>query len=357
MNESFEQTINRIINDTALINKVEEATRQGVVLPILAQLGWNTYDINEVEPEYKVSDGRVDYCLKAKNKKVFIEVKRMREDLDSHEKQLLEYSFSEGVEIAVLTNGLLWLFYLPTEKGHWQQRKFFAVDLKQQDIDTIITHFGDYLSRKGIDDGSCVRNAKSIKASKEKEKLVTATIPQAWNKLLSEPDELLAEIFADKVESMCGYKPDADVIADFIREQAKPLEKPMPQEYRIPKSKPTVHGSKPNKKPRAKFETIRIKIESNLFEGSSVSDLYDKVLQYLYSSGNLERMKHIIPFETSSKRYLIAMEPYHQRGNEFRVPVEHKGFYMEAHKDRRNALNHLESFLKAGGLDSLVLQD
>ena len=137
MNESFEQTITRIINDTALINKVEEATRQGVVLPILSQLGWNTYDINEVEPEYKVSDGRVDYCLKAKNKKVFIEVKRMREDLDSHEKQLLEYSFSEGVEIAVLTNGLLWLFYLPTEKGHWQQRKFFAIDLKQQDIEIL----------------------------------------------------------------------------------------------------------------------------------------------------------------------------------------------------------------------------
>ena len=41
-------------------------------------------------------------------KRVFLEVKRASENLESHEKQLLEYSFTEGIDLAVLTNGLVW---------------------------------------------------------------------------------------------------------------------------------------------------------------------------------------------------------------------------------------------------------
>lgn len=65
-------------------------------MPILSYLGWNTYNLREVIPEFKVGNGRVDYCLNIGEKKaVFIEIKRLVEDLDKHEKQLLDYSFSD----------------------------------------------------------------------------------------------------------------------------------------------------------------------------------------------------------------------------------------------------------------------
>ena len=57
-----------------------------------------------------------------KKKAVFLETKRPMEDLEKDENQLLEYSFADGVEIAVLTNGLLWWLYFPLGKDNWKQR-------------------------------------------------------------------------------------------------------------------------------------------------------------------------------------------------------------------------------------------
>jgi hypothetical protein len=164
-----------------------------------------------------VGNGRIDYCLKIGEKKsVFMEVKRITEDLERHEKQILEYSFEDGVEIAVLTNGLLWWLYLPLSKGTWQQRKFFTIDIRQQTPDSAAQHFKEFLSREKISDGTALKNAQSLQASKERSQLIEKTIPSAWNQLLQVPDEKLLELLADKVESMCGHRPDPELLAEHI---------------------------------------------------------------------------------------------------------------------------------------------
>ena len=45
-----------------------------------------------------------------------------------------------------------------------------------------------------------------------------ATLPKAWTPLLEEEDELLIELVADRVENLCGYKPDPDTVARFLKE-------------------------------------------------------------------------------------------------------------------------------------------
>ena len=45
---------------------------------------------------------------------------------------------------------------------------------------------------------------------------VRETLPQAWMKLVQEEDEMLIELIADRVESLCGYKPDPDSVAIFL---------------------------------------------------------------------------------------------------------------------------------------------
>lgn len=45
-----------------------------------------------------------------------------------------------------------------------------------------------------------------------------ATLPEAWSKLVADEDDLLLELVADKVESLCGFKPDVDTVAKFLRE-------------------------------------------------------------------------------------------------------------------------------------------
>ena len=144
MPEPLEILLSQLARDNNLLNSVEEATKQGAVLPILNQLKWNWFNVHEVVPEFSVGTGRIDYCLRINQRNaVFIEVKRTTEDLERHEKQLLEYSFEHGVDLAILTNGLIWWFYLPLVGGNWHDRKFFTIDIRQQNPSTASQHFNE----------------------------------------------------------------------------------------------------------------------------------------------------------------------------------------------------------------------
>jgi hypothetical protein len=348
MSESLEQLLARLSRDQTLLHAVEEATKQGAVLPILSQIGWNCINLQEVTPEFSVGNGRIDYCLNIGQKKtVFIEVKRPSEDLDKHEKQLLGYSFEDGVETAVLTNGLVWWFYLPLDGGSWQQRKFFAIDIQQQSPNIAAQHFKEFLGRSSIADGSAVSRAKAVKESREKNILIKKTIPQAWRRIVEEPNELLIELFADKVESMCGYRPELEKLSDFIQEKYISVPPSLLEDI-IDKGKAlTPPVSPPNK---SKQKGARVVIENETIAALTVSDLYLKVLKILLDSSLIKRASPHIPYATSSVRFLISTDPHHQGGNEFRNPVEYKGYYMEAHKDYKIALSHLEAFLKTCGI-------
>jgi hypothetical protein len=54
------------------------------------------------------------------------------------------------------------------------------------------------------------------------------TLPEAWSKLVADEDELLLELIADKVESLCGFKPDVDAVAKFLRERVALKSGPTP---------------------------------------------------------------------------------------------------------------------------------
>lgn len=217
MSDPLETFIARVREDRQLILSGEEATRLGVVLPILARLDWDRDNMREVVPEFAVGSGRVDYCLKIADKNtVFVEAKRSSQDLDRHQEQLLDYAFRFGVETAVLTNGLVWWLYLPLLSGSWDQRKFFTIDLEQQEPAAAAQHFRDFLGRAGIADGSAVRRARALHESREKERLVQQAIPKAWFQLCRNPDELLLEILAEKVEGLCGHQPEQSALAEFL---------------------------------------------------------------------------------------------------------------------------------------------
>ncbi len=216
MPDDLKELLTRLRGDRALLVAGEEATRQAAVLPILARLGWDRDNIREVVPEYAVGNGRVDYCLKASGRDVFVEVKRTSEELDRHQEQLLDYAFRQGVEIAALTNGLLWWLYLPLFRGSWEQRKFIAIDIQAQDIPTVAKNLSLFLGRDAIADGSAIKNADAIHKSREKDRLIREATPKAWAELCREPDETLVELLADKVESLCGHRPDDEGVAQFL---------------------------------------------------------------------------------------------------------------------------------------------
>lgn len=98
-----------IKEDQRVLALDEALTKNGVILPILNELGWNPFNIDEVQPEYTVAIKRVDYALRVNNyKKAFIEVKKIRTDLEQQQEQLLTYSFQESIRLTILTNGIAW---------------------------------------------------------------------------------------------------------------------------------------------------------------------------------------------------------------------------------------------------------
>ncbi len=196
----------------------EAATKQAIILPILQMLGWNIFDVAEVMPEFSTGDGRVDYSLRLEgNNKVFIEAKKTSEDLEHHDEQLLAYSFREGVEIAALTNGITWSFYLATQTGDWKERKFFTIDLVRQDSKDAASKFTELLLKTNVMSGAALENAGRIYRDRQRRTKVEQALPEVWSKLTSEPDPLLMDLLAEATEKQCGFKPEIDTVKDFLR--------------------------------------------------------------------------------------------------------------------------------------------
>jgi len=213
----------------------EAATKQGLVLRILMHLGWNVFDPTEVVPEYSAGPGSVDYCLRYGEDGVFIEVKRPSEDLESHQEQLLNYAFHEGVGLAILTNGQTWSFFLPRRKGSWEQRKFYTIDIPQQEPAQAATTFSDLLSKDAVTTGQAFKAADTLLTSKRRADALRDALPRAWQQMISEPDELLVDLLNERVEKLSGYKAEADAVANFLaglaeHGRAPVVRTPMPTE-------------------------------------------------------------------------------------------------------------------------------
>jgi len=217
MREELLELTKTIQSDRRLVSLDEAATKQAVVLRIPSLLGWDPFNIDEVHPEYSMGGKNVDYALRhAASSKVFIEVKKTGEDLGKHQEQLLGYSFQEGVKLAVLTNGITWWFYLPLHEGSWEQRRFYTIEMYDQDPEEIAEKFIGFLSRENVISGKAIINAESVYKSKQKQHLMRGTLPKAWKKLLAEPDEMLVELIAETTEKLCGHKPDHVAVESFL---------------------------------------------------------------------------------------------------------------------------------------------
>ena len=195
----------------------EQATREMAVNPVIAALGWDTFNPDEVDREYSVRGGRVDYCLRAPGRNlVLIEVKRAGTELDDHEEQLLRYAFDEGVPLAVLTNGLVWWLYLPRAEGRWKQRRFYRIDLQEQEPASTAAALHRFLNHDGLLDGSALQEAQREFDNQERDRRLRAALQEAWNRVLRDRDGLLRDLLSETVHEIADGAPDDEMIDEFL---------------------------------------------------------------------------------------------------------------------------------------------
>ncbi|MCY3991925.1 MAG: hypothetical protein OXF50_11955 [Caldilineaceae bacterium] len=224
MNKTIAQTVEQIKSTVLLRNPDEAATKQGVVLKLLYLAGWNTFDISEVVPEYTVEYRRVDFALQPGTPNAaFIEVKRPGENLESHQQQLLEYCFQEGVKLAALTNGQTWWLYLPLRQGSWEQRRFLTIDLESQKPAVVEQRFMAYLSRERVLSGHAVTEAENLLQSRQRVEITNKTIIEAWNHIVETPDDLLVDLLTETTERICGFKTDPELVKQFLSRRVHAL--------------------------------------------------------------------------------------------------------------------------------------
>ena len=195
----------------------EALVSQGIVRRLLDTLGWPQFNPQIVIPEYSVPDGRVDFalCHPVLKPMVFIEVKQVGQS-DGAERQLFEYAFHAGVPIAVLTDGQKWQFFHPIGRGNYEERRVYTLDLIEADDEESVSRLNRYLNYESVCTGKSSEAIADDYLNASNQRLIEENLPEAWSKLMEEKDEILLDLVAEKVESLCGYKPTDDQVWDFL---------------------------------------------------------------------------------------------------------------------------------------------
>ncbi len=200
----------------------EAQVSQGPVRSILQALGWDTFDVDSVVPEYSVGSRRVDYALKTSSATtdIFLEIKAPgKADADA-DKQLFEYAFHEGVPFAVLTDGRIWNFYLPSGQGDYQERRLFRLDIVERELSECCETLTRYLDFGRVQNGSSRVDAAKEYADNFQNKKIKQLVPKVWKDLLAEPDALICDALIEAVEAEGGKRPTREDVAEFLKAQS-----------------------------------------------------------------------------------------------------------------------------------------
>jgi hypothetical protein len=115
----------------------EEATKNALVMPFIAALGYDVFNPQEVIPEFIADHGtkkgeKVDYAIKQDDEIIIlIECKHAKSNLnDANMSQLYRYFTVTKSRIAILTNGVNYLFFSDLEEPNkMDKRPFLELDM------------------------------------------------------------------------------------------------------------------------------------------------------------------------------------------------------------------------------------
>ena len=260
MQEDIKDVVKGLRSDQSISALDEVSLRQTVIIRLLAALGWNQYDSNEVKPEYRVERRRPDYSLRINGEnKIFIEVKRPSKDLHEYQEQLITYTAIHGVPLAVLTNGVDWWFYLPLQEGGWEHRRFCQLNLSDQGFTDLLVEF---LARENVRSGVAVDRATARLAELQGERAIDGYLPEAWDNLVS--DTRLFKLIEETVEKGCGYKPTPERIQRFLKALSTPPKPPELGGEALHVSGNQHPVRRRRKKPNLTFEMIDVPVGATL---------------------------------------------------------------------------------------------
>ena len=233
--EDLFEFIKKLQSDKRFTSFDEVAVKQGIVLKLLSLLGWDPFDIDEIQPEYAREEKRVDFSLRSSNSNaVFIVVEKDEKNIENSREQLMDFAAEEGVKIAVLTNGLTWRFFSPHLGRDSEEKNFLKIQIHEQKPDQSAQRLLEFLSKQSVVSGKAAESAETMYQARQKAALVKEHLPKAWQEIMREPEKWLVDIVAKVTEGLCGYRPDKETVKNFlstdtaIKLKTSPSVKPRP---------------------------------------------------------------------------------------------------------------------------------
>lgn len=118
--------------------QTEEATKNALIMPFIASLGYDIFNPSEVIPEFTADVGikkgeKVDYAIKKDDQIIMlVECKHCGVNLQNeHASQLFRYFHTTSARFGLLTNGLIYQFYSDIEEPNKMDEKpFFEFDIR-----------------------------------------------------------------------------------------------------------------------------------------------------------------------------------------------------------------------------------
>jgi predicted type IV restriction endonuclease len=203
----------RIPQQISLI-QTEEATKNALIMPFIAALGYDVFDPSEVTPELVADVGikkgeKVDYAI-LKNSKPIILFECKAKDVNlnkEHASQLHRYFHATEARFGILTNGIQYKFFTDLEKANMMDSvPFFEIDmldLKESDFDEIRKFAKSYFDLDGI-----LSSASELKYLKE--------IKKIFLNEYKEPSEKFIRLFSDQIYSGRFTQNTRDVFSVYV---------------------------------------------------------------------------------------------------------------------------------------------
>jgi len=145
----------------------EEAMKQGIVLPLLNHVGWDTTKLSEIKFEKSIfipkrkKNEKVDYILGNDTNKLIVEVKGLFTYFSNSnfldEDHFLDYMETGKYNYGVLTNGIQWNFYLFKNGKFWES---YGINLKGKGNKENI--FKSLLSKDVVLNGEYIKNIEKF---------------------------------------------------------------------------------------------------------------------------------------------------------------------------------------------------
>jgi predicted type IV restriction endonuclease len=312
------------------------STKQAIVIRLLSLLGWDIFNVDEVKPDHAVKSSLIDFALRSSNiDAYFIGVEKVGADLTQSQKDLLGSALNEGVKLAALTDGVIWWFYLSFSEGSFDQKRFYSLDLLKKTPKETAARIIELLEKENVTKGKALKIAESIQTKRQR-KLIQKSMVKAWNRIITEPHKTLVSLFSETVEKLCGYKPDKEMVAEFLAE--------LGQTGTVQEETEQKKSSFPNPSTYKGRVITAFTFAEDSFKVEAWDEFLTKLCELLISKHNQDIARLL--WHSVGNKYYFREDP-----DELRLPVMIEGtnIFVESHLSPEDTVKIAHSILSAFG--------